>query len=63
MAKTSSAQDVGSEQGTLLGFPLGPIGGVTYPQPRNEGHMIRDGFANYQGDYGRNLGGLPMIPP
>ena len=79
MARPSSAPDVGSEQGSLLGFPPGPIGGVNYPaaypQPWNGGqpgvhfeampggNMMGEGFANYQGDYGRNPGGLPMIPP
>ncbi|XP_007026811.2 PREDICTED: E3 ubiquitin-protein ligase Hakai [Theobroma cacao] len=79
MARPSSAPDVGSEQGSLLGFPPGPVGGINYPtgypQPWNGGqpgapfeappggHMMGDAFANYQGDYGRNPGGLPMIPP
>ncbi|KAE8727286.1 Machado-Joseph disease-like family protein [Hibiscus syriacus] len=69
----------GSEQGSFMSFPPGPMGGVNYPaaypRPWNGGqtgvrleatpgsHMMADGFANYQGDYGRNPGGLPMIPP
>ncbi|XP_022743612.1 LOW QUALITY PROTEIN: E3 ubiquitin-protein ligase ZNF645-like [Durio zibethinus] len=79
MARPSSAPDVGSEQGSLLGFPSGPLGAVNYPaafpqswnggQPGVHfeaspgGHLVGDGFANYQGDYRRNPGGLPMIPP
>ncbi|TYI33269.1 hypothetical protein ES332_A04G121400v1 [Gossypium tomentosum] len=31
MARQSSASDVGSEQGSLLSFPPGPVGGVNYP--------------------------------
>ncbi|XVF55139.1 hypothetical protein PTKIN_Ptkin06aG0012300 [Pterospermum kingtungense] len=78
MARPVSAPDVGSEQGSLLGFPPGPVGGVNYPgaypHPWNggqpgvhfettpTGHVMGDGFANYQGDYGRNPGVLPMMP-
>ncbi|GLT92655.1 hypothetical protein SLE2022_104820 [Rubroshorea leprosula] len=79
MARPNSAPDVGSEQGSLLGFPPGPMGGLNYPpaypQPWNAGQPgvpfdapagsqgMGEGFANYQGDYGRNPGGLMMIPP
>ncbi|XVF76760.1 hypothetical protein PTKIN_Ptkin13bG0292800 [Pterospermum kingtungense] len=79
MARPSSAPDAGSEQGSLLGFPHGPMGGINYPaaypQPWNGGqpgvnfeampggHMMGDGFANYQGDCGRNPGGLTMVHP
>ncbi|KAG4152530.1 hypothetical protein ERO13_D04G128100v2 [Gossypium hirsutum] len=31
MARQSKASDVGSEQGSLLSFPPGPVGGVNYP--------------------------------
>ncbi|KAA3463790.1 E3 ubiquitin-protein ligase Hakai-like isoform X1 [Gossypium australe] len=31
MGRQSSASDVGSEQGSLLSFPPGPVGGVNYP--------------------------------
>ncbi|KAJ9185316.1 hypothetical protein P3X46_004965 [Hevea brasiliensis] len=82
MARPDSDPEVGAEQGSLLGFPPGPAGGVNfmsnYPQPWNSGptsggQAIPDGFPNrsdsrgnaayYQGDYGRNPGVVPMIPP
>lgn len=82
MARPDSAPDGGAEQGSLLGFPPGPAGGMNfmanYSQPWNSGPApgsqgIPDAFANssdsqgniafYQGDYGRNPGILPMVPP
>ncbi|KAJ4834753.1 hypothetical protein Tsubulata_012588 [Turnera subulata] len=82
MPRPDSGQEVGGEQGSLLGFPPGPAGGVNfmanYPQPWNAGPSpgtqgSGDGFANgpdsqgnaafFQGDYGRNPGVMPMMPP
>lgn len=82
VARPDSAPDGGAEQGSLLGFPPGPAGGMNfmanYSQPWNSGPApggqgIPDAFANssdsqgnvafYQGDYGRNPGVLPMVPP
>ncbi|GMI71393.1 hypothetical protein like AT5G01160 [Hibiscus trionum] len=70
MARPSSAPGAGSEQGTFMNFPPGPIGGVNYPaaypQPWNGGqpgvrfeatpgsHLMPDGFANYQAVQGSN---------
>lgn len=80
MARPNSAPDGGQEQGSLLGFPPGPVQGMnypgSYPQPWNSGQPgmpfeappagsqgMPEGFSNYQGDYGRNPGGLMMVPP
>ncbi|MBA0630717.1 hypothetical protein Godav_002785 [Gossypium davidsonii] len=43
MARQSKASDVGSEQGSLLSFPPGPVGGVNYPTaypPWNGGNLV-----------------------
>ncbi|KAJ8899695.1 hypothetical protein K2173_019393 [Erythroxylum novogranatense] len=82
MAGPNSAQEVGPEQGSLLGFPPRPPPGASfmpnYPPPWNTEPASGsqggpDGFGSlsdsqgnvacYQGDYGRNPGGLPMLPP
>ncbi|KAK9290680.1 hypothetical protein L1049_008854 [Liquidambar formosana] len=89
MARQDSAPEVGSEQGSLLGFPPGQAMGMnfpaSYPQPWNAGPAgmpfepppvgqgTADGYTNlpdsqgrvafFQGDYGRNPGGLPLNSP
>ncbi|KAJ8753751.1 hypothetical protein K2173_000005 [Erythroxylum novogranatense] len=79
MARPDSVQEIGPEQGSLLGFPPGPAPGANfmpnYPQPWKSGPTPGgpDGFGNltdyqgnvafYQQDYGRNPGVQPMIPP
>ncbi|KAL6998392.1 RING-type E3 ubiquitin transferase [Sarracenia purpurea var. burkii] len=71
MARPDSAPEVGSEQGSLLGFPrpwnVGPSGSPFDPLPPGQG--IVDGFASmsdpqgratfFHGDFGHNVGGLP----
>ncbi|XP_039055825.1 E3 ubiquitin-protein ligase HAKAI homolog isoform X2 [Hibiscus syriacus] len=70
MGRLSSAPGAGSEQGSFMNFPPGPIVGVNYPaaypQPWNGGqtgvrfeatpgsHMTPDGFTNYQAVQGSN---------
>lgn len=69
MARPDSAPDVGTEQGSLLGFPPGPVGGVnfpeSYPRPWNSGPVgvpfegptggqpIPDGLGNASDPQGR----------
>lgn len=64
MAQQSSAPDVGSEQGSLLSFPPGPVGGVNYATaypPWNGGrpgvHFEVTPGGHMMDDYGRNPGG------
>ncbi|CBI30439.3 unnamed protein product, partial [Vitis vinifera] len=56
MARPDSAPDVGTEQGSLLGFPPGPVGGVnfpeSYPRPWNSGPLKRAKF--FSGDTSRD---------
>lgn len=76
MARPESAPEVGAEQGSLLGFPPGPVVAANFsdgfPRPwimGPTGQGMVDAFQVrpmfFQGDYGQNMGVLAsnMAPP